>query len=323
MPKLELLNLKLRYPAAGQTAADSAAGDTTLAVDLLGESQESRLAIYPSQFTVFLGPSGCGKSSLLRMIAGLEKPTEGCVLIDGDVITGPGRDRGMVFQSYTTFPWLTVEENVLFGLKLRSGFPGKISREAKVANKEKARDIIETVGLADAMSKYPAQLSGGMEQRVGIARALVNNPSVLLMDEPFGALDPQIRVQMQHLLLDIEEKLGTTILFVTHDAREAVILGDVIYISTCVPCFLKNRFEHPFEKQKIRRVDALREHRHEFALFQTEVEDCLQSLIENPNQTRSITEGDQKTLARSSMGVFEELDRTMTGRSDGIKRRDR
>ncbi len=307
-PKLELVNLKLRYPAAGQRAAGPAGPDSTLAVDLQGESEESRIAIYPSQFTVFLGPSGCGKSSLLRMIAGLEIPTDGVVLIDDAAITGPGRDRGMVFQSYTAFPWLTVEENVLFGLRLQNRRQGMTRREARQQIKERAKEIIETVGLSDAVSKYPAQLSGGMEQRVGIARALVNRPSVLLMDEPFGALDPHIRVQMQQLVLDIEEKLGTTILFVTHDAREAVILADVIYISTCAPCFLKYRFEHPFVKEKIRRVDALKEHRHEFALFQTEVEDRLQTLIENPDEKRAIAEGDRKTLARSAMSLFEEID---------------
>src|SRR3982750_1484446 len=174
------------------------------------------------EIIVFLGPSGCGKSTILKAVAGLLPPTEGEVLVDGKPVTDVGRDRGMVFQAYTSFGWLTVRENVEYGLKLK-GVPKPERR--KVSEK-----ILQSVGLADFAQRYPKDLSGGMKQRVAIARTLVNNPRVVLMDEPFGALDPQTRWGMQSLLLDVARANDNTILFVTHDVSEAVYLADTVYV---------------------------------------------------------------------------------------------
>jgi ABC-type nitrate/sulfonate/bicarbonate transport system ATPase subunit len=171
----------------------------------------------PPTCRAILGPSGCGKSTLLRIVAGLDSPTGGEVLLDGQRITGPGADRGMVFQSYTLFPWLTVLDNVCFGLRER-GVPRPQQLEA-------ANAFLHKVGLRGFEQHYPKQLSGGMQQRVAIARALANRPRMLLMDEPFGALDHQTRELMQELLLGIWEAERTTVLFVTHDIDEAVFLG--------------------------------------------------------------------------------------------------
>ena len=186
---------------------------------------------------VFLGPSGCGKSTILKAVAGLLPPTEGQVLVDGKLVTDVGRDRGMVFQAYTSFGWLTVRENVEYGLKLKG--VGKSERR-KVSDK-----ILESVGLADFAARYPKDLSGGMKQRVAIARTLVNNPRVVLMDEPFGALDPQTRWGMQSLLLDISRTENNTILFVTHDVSEAVYLGDTIYVLSGRPARILHQVDVP------------------------------------------------------------------------------
>ena len=301
-PKLELIDLLLRYPVSRNVATDRD-DDPGLAVDLRGIADAPPIHIAAGEFTILLGPSGCGKSSLLQMIAGLTKPTSGVVLKDGEPVVAPGRDRGMVFQSYTSFPWLTVEENVLFGLQLRSSGRSLSKREMR----EKVSEVVELVGLSDSLHKYPKQLSGGMKQRVAIARALVNDPDVLLMDEPFGALDPHIRIKMQELMLEIERRLQTTIVFVTHDAREAVFLGDTIYISTIRPCFLKYRFAHPFVKEQIPREKARDRYAKDFLTFQREIEDRMQSLIEHPDTPRVIGEGDYMTLRRSMLGVLEEL----------------
>ncbi|MGB8507480.1 MAG: ABC transporter ATP-binding protein [Pyrinomonadaceae bacterium] len=304
-PKLELIGLRLRYPHADKHAIDA---DPGLAVDLKGMDDAPPIHISPAEFTVLLGPSGCGKSSLLQMIAGLIEPTEGEVRKDGLPIVGPGKDRGMVFQTYTSFPWLTVEQNVLFGLKLEhGGRGGEIRRERR----EKVREVVELVGLSDSLHKYPRELSGGMKQRVAIARALANDPDILLMDEPFGALDPHIRVKMQELLLEIERRLKTTLIFVTHDAREAVYLGDTIYICTMRPCFLKYRIAHPFVKEEISREKARERYSKDFLSFQREVEERLQYLIEHPEVPRVIAEEDHLTLRRSTLGMLEELSDTM------------
>jgi NitT/TauT family transport system ATP-binding protein len=174
------------------------------------------------EFVCFIGASGCGKSTLIRILAGLDSPTTGTVLLDGHEVRGPGRDRGMVFQGYTLFPWRTVLENVTFGLEL-----GGTSR-LQAANE--AREWIELVGLTRFANAYPHQLSGGMKQRVAIARALANHPRILLMDEPFGALDAQTRAQMQAYLLQIWRQVDITILFVTHDLDEAIYLSDRIVV---------------------------------------------------------------------------------------------
>ena len=189
------------------------------------------------EVVVFLGPSGCGKSTILKAVAGLLPPTKGEVLVDGKPVTDVGRDRGMVFQAYTSFGWLTVRENVEYGLRLQGT---KKSERRKISD-----SILKQVGLADFADRYPKDLSGGMKQRVAIARTLVNNPRVVLMDEPFGALDPQTRWGMQSLLLDVSRAENNTILFVTHDVSEAVYLGDTIYVLSQRPARILHQVDVP------------------------------------------------------------------------------
>jgi ABC-type nitrate/sulfonate/bicarbonate transport system ATPase subunit len=211
----------------------------------------------------------------------------------------------MVFQAYTSFPWLTVEENVLFALDLEGN--GVSSHNSARSKRDRAKEMLEFVDLADSAHKFPRELSGGMKQRVAIARALVCNPDILLMDEPFGALDPHIRVKMQELMLRIGQAVKTTVIFVTHDAREAVFLGDVIYISTVRPCFLKYRILHPFDKTKIDREKARDRYSGEFLRFQREVEDRMQFLIEHPETPRLAEKEDDTSFQRSTLGVLEQL----------------
>ncbi len=189
--------------------------------------EDLSLEVPNKQFAVIVGPSGCGKSSLLNLIAGLSRTTRGTCSVDGREVRDPGADRGMVFQNYSLFPWLTVLGNVEFGLALK-GMP--------VAERiERAESYVAAVGLSGFEKAYPNQLSGGMKQRVAIARALANDPEVLLMDEPFGALDSQTRSVMQELLLDIWEREHKTVLFVTHDIDEALFLGDTVYVMSARP----------------------------------------------------------------------------------------
>lgn len=190
------------------------------------------------ELAVFLGPSGCGKSTILKSIAGLLEPDSGTILIDGVAPVGTGRDRGMVFQSYTSFAWLTVRKNVEYGLKLQ-GVPAN-------ERKEQALAILQHVGLADFADAYPKQLSGGMKQRVAIARTLVNQPKLVLMDEPFGALDPQTRWGMQALILDVLRTQDNSVLFVTHDVSEAVFLADVVFVLSHRPTKVLHRVEIPY-----------------------------------------------------------------------------
>jgi len=180
------------------------------------------------EFVCLIGPSGCGKTTLLRIVAGLERPTDGEVLLDGQPVTGPGADRGFVFQDFALFPWRTVRQNVEFGLELRG-----MDREER---RSRAREYIETVHLSGFEDYYPHQLSGGMKQRVGIARALVNQPKVLLMDEPFGSLDAQTRNFMQQELLEVWTRgFQETVVFVTHSMDEAVFLADRILLFSARP----------------------------------------------------------------------------------------
>lgn len=189
--------------------------------------KDVNLEVKESEFVMIVGPSGCGKTSLINIIGGLDEASAGEVLLDGKSVSGPGADRGMVFQGYSLFPWLTVQKNVEFGLKMK-----KISPAERA---EHARKYIRLVGLEGFEDALPRQLSGGMKQRVAIARTLANEPEVLLMDEPFGALDAQTRVVMQELLADISRRTGTTILFITHDIDEAVLLGERIYVMSRRP----------------------------------------------------------------------------------------
>jgi ABC-type nitrate/sulfonate/bicarbonate transport system ATPase subunit len=189
------------------------------------------LEVAENDFITILGPSGCGKSTLLRIVAGLDVPSAGEVLLDGRRIAGPGADRGMVFQSYTLFPWLSVLDNVCFGLRER-GWP-------RAQQLEIAHGFIGKVGLVGFERHYPKQLSGGMQQRTALARALANNPRMLLMDEPFGALDHQTRELMQELLLGIWEAEAKTVLFVTHDIDEAVFMGSRAVVMSARPGRIK------------------------------------------------------------------------------------
>ncbi|TPQ33742.1 ABC transporter ATP-binding protein [Cupriavidus pinatubonensis] len=194
-----------------------------------------------NDFVTILGPSGCGKSTLLRIVAGLDTPTGGTVLLDGQPVSGPGADRGMVFQSYTLFPWLTIAQNVRFGLRERG--------MSEAEQRERSDFFIQRVGLRGFEHHYAKQLSGGMQQRTAIARALANDPKILLLDEPFGALDNQTRVLMQELLLGIWEASRKTVLFVTHDIDEAIFMANRVAVFSARPGRIKSEiavdFPHP------------------------------------------------------------------------------
>jgi ABC-type nitrate/sulfonate/bicarbonate transport system ATPase subunit len=256
--KLELKDLYISYV--------DRKGQTVQAVDNVNLQVANKPGV--GELAVFLGPSGCGKSTILKAIAGLLEPDSGEILIDGQSITGTGtgRDRGMVFQSYTSFAWLTVKQNVEYGLKLH-GVP-------KAERDEQALKIIEQVGLKDFANAYPKQLSGGMKQRVAIARTLINQPKLVLMDEPFGALDPQTRWGMQTLILDVLRKLDNTVLFVTHDISEAVFLADVIFVLSHRPAKVLHRIEVPYFPQR----DPGLKQSPEFKRVENHVLDLLHSL---------------------------------------------
>lgn len=204
--------------------------------------QDINMEIKPCEFAVIVGPSGCGKTTLLHMAAGLEQPTRGRISLNNKEINSPAPERGMVFQTYSLFPWLTVEDNVAFG-----------PRQCKVSEKQ-IKEIVDrylnVTGLSRFRKLYPKALSGGMKQRVAIARALANNPEVLLMDEPFGALDAQTRVVMQELLLQVWETEHKTVLFITHDIDEAVFLADTIHVMTRQPGTIKQTIAVPLERPR-------------------------------------------------------------------------
>jgi NitT/TauT family transport system ATP-binding protein len=212
-------NLILR--GLGKTYLDPYAGAEVRAID------EVSLEVQEGEFVAIVGPSGCGKTTLLNMIAGFVPPSRGEVRLDGRSVKGPGADRGVVFQSFALFPWKTVLENVAFGPKIR-GVPR--------ADRERiAREYLALVGLAGAEDRYPAELSGGMQQRVGVARALANSPEVLLMDEPFASVDAQTRMTLQEELTRIWQERRPTILFVTHDVEEAVFLANRVVVLSRPP----------------------------------------------------------------------------------------
>ncbi|MBK5527432.1 ABC transporter ATP-binding protein [Pseudomonas sp. TH08] len=227
-PRLQVDKVSLRYKKPD--------GGTFTALE------EVSFEVPDQQFAVLVGPSGCGKSSLLYLTAGLAEPTSGEIYVGGQQVQGPGADRGMVFQSYTLFPWLTVRQNVEFGLK-RRGLPA-------ARRKEIVDYYVNEVGLAGFADSYAKQLSGGMMQRVAIARALANDPQILLMDEPFGALDSQTRLQMQQLLLRVWGNSKKTVLFVTHDIDEAILLGDRVYVMGAKPGRIKQILDVPIERPR-------------------------------------------------------------------------
>ncbi|WP_413816715.1 ABC transporter ATP-binding protein [Piscinibacter gummiphilus] len=204
--------------------------------------------VRPGEFVSLIGPSGCGKSTLLNAVAGFIKPNGGQVLLDGQAITGPGSDRGVVFQQYSLFPWMTVRKNVEFGLKMKGVSPTE--RESQ------ARTLLGLAGLLSFENHYPDQLSGGMKQRVGIVRALATSPQVLLMDEPFGALDSQTRVVMQEILTNMWQRLRISVLFITHDIDEAVFLSDRIYVMTARPGRIKAELPVPLPRPRTPEMTA-------------------------------------------------------------------
>lgn len=253
--RLKVDNVSLRY--------QSPKGDTFTALDHVS------FEVPDEQFAVIVGPSGCGKSSLLYLTAGLNEPTEGEIYVGGQKVEGPGADRGMVFQGYTLFPWLTVRQNIEFGLKRR-----------KLPTSE-IRTIVEfylnEVGLAKFAEHYPKQLSGGMMQRVAIARALANDPQILLMDEPFGALDSQTRLQMQQLLLQVWGNSKKTVVFVTHDIDEAILLADRIYVMGARPGRIKEILDVPIERPRtldvVMEPEFIRMKRHILGLLHDDMEE--------------------------------------------------
>ncbi len=200
------------------------------------------LDIHRREFICVVGASGCGKSTLARIVAGLDEASGGEILLDKKPVAGPGPDRGMVFQGYTLFPWLTVRSNVMFGLRMQ-GRPD-------IAAKSEARQWLDMVGLSKFENSYPHELSGGMKQRVAIARALANNPRILIMDEPFAALDAQTRCQMQSYLLQIWKKVDATILFITHDLDEAAYLSDRILVMASNPGRVVEFIENPVPRPR-------------------------------------------------------------------------
>jgi len=214
----------------------NAGGNTVEAVNSVS------MDVKPGEFVSLIGPSGCGKSTLLNIVAGFVRATSGSALLDGEAIRGPGSDRGVVFQQYSLFPWLSVRKNVEFGLKMK-GVP--------VAQRiPQARTLLGLAGLLAFENHYPDQLSGGMKQRVGIVRALATSPQVLLMDEPFGALDAQTRVVMQEILTNMWQQFRISVLFVTHDIDESIFLSDKIYVMTARPGRIKAEIRVPLPRPR-------------------------------------------------------------------------
>jgi len=230
--KLEVYNLSKSYRVKGKR---------------LVVLQDINFQLAHREFVCLLGASGCGKSTLLNIVAGLVSPCSGQVIVDGQVVSGPGADRGMVFQGYTLYPWLTVAQNVAFGLQLQN-LP-------KREQQERVAYYLDIIGLTSFAKSYPKQLSGGMKQRVAIARSLANQPEVLLMDEPFGALafgalDAQTKEQMQQFLIELWERTHVTILMITHDIEEAIFLAQRVYIISSRPSQIKSEIPIPLPKHR-------------------------------------------------------------------------
>lgn len=204
---------------------------------------DAALTVEPGEFVSIIGPSGCGKSTLLNALAGFLTPSSGSVTVDGEPVSGPSAERGMIFQQYSLFPWKTVRENVEFGLKMK-GLP-RSERERQ------ARTLLGLAGLSAFENHYPDRLSGGMKQRVGIVRALATGPRILLLDEPFGALDAQTRLIMQQILTNMWQRLKISVLFVTHDIDEAIFLSDRIYVMTARPGSIKAEVAVPLPRPRL------------------------------------------------------------------------
>ncbi len=236
------LKIAVRNLAKSFVSADGNKVDALQNINFEVEDAYSREGRDIGEFRVLLGPSGCGKSTLLRLIAGLDQPDSGEILVNDLPVHGPGKDRGMVFQKYTSFPWLTVADNIAYGLKIASVPQEKC--------KETVAQLIQAIGLSGFEKAYPETLSGGMQQRVAIARTLAVRPAVILMDDPFGALDAQTRSEMQQLLLRIWDETASTILFVTHDVEEAIYLADRIYVMSAHPGTIVEDVQVPFDRPR-------------------------------------------------------------------------
>jgi NitT/TauT family transport system ATP-binding protein len=235
--KITVRNVSRSFPSANGETVHALEG-----INLEIEDAYSREGRDIGEFRVLLGPSGCGKSTLLRLIAGLDRADTGEVLVNEQPVHGPGKDRGMVFQKYTSFPWLTVAGNIAYGLKI-NGVPEQ-------QRKDTVAQLVQAVGLSGFENSYPETLSGGMQQRVAIARTLALRPAVILMDEPFGALDAQTRGEMQQLLLKVWDETASTILFVTHDVEEAIYLADRIFIMSAHPGTIVEDVQVPFDRPR-------------------------------------------------------------------------
>lgn len=227
---------KIRLDAVSVVYGDEGSGSETVALN------DISLSVRDGEFACLLGPSGCGKSTALNLIAGFLRPTRGEVLVDGEIVDQPGTERGVVFQDANIFPWLNVYKNVTFGPRMR-GIPNE---EYGVV----AREALANVGLLGFEDHLPVELSGGMQQRVALARVLVNDPAVLLMDEPFGALDAQTRLVMQEWLLKLWEHARKTVLFITHDIDEAILLADRIYVMSARPGKIKRVLDVPLRRPR-------------------------------------------------------------------------
>lgn len=241
---LEIRNLKKTYASNGN-AIDAVDGLT--------------LDVSDRQFVALVGPSGCGKTTLLKIVAGLAEATDGEVLMDSKSISGPSAERGMVFQDFTLFPWLTVRENIAFGARVRA-----MDQDVK---KRVVDHYLKMTGLTEFADSYPKDLSGGMQQRVAIARTLANDPEILLMDEPFGSLDAQTRSQMQEFLTQLWESDRKTILFVTHDVTEAIFLADKVCVLSGRPAKIKNVYTVPFGRPRTHAI----KHSPEFFEFASKI----------------------------------------------------
>jgi NitT/TauT family transport system ATP-binding protein len=253
-PKLRLENVTKRFPIRGEKSSFTAIEDITIDV-------------HAGEFVVLVGPSGCGKSTLLDLLGGLSTPSSGRILLDGRTISGPGLDRGIVFQQYALLPWRTARKNIEFGLEAK-GVPASVRRE-------RAEHYLELVGLKSFADRYPHELSGGMKQRVAIARSLAFDPEVLLMDEPFAALDAQTRESLQDELLRIWRATGKTILFITHGIDEAIYLGQRVAVLTSRPGRIKTVVDVDIDRsaEDVRSDAGFRAQRHHiWSLLRDEVE---------------------------------------------------